>query len=93
MTPRLRVVAGAALAALAWAGAGCAPHLVRMPALEADVARARFETALSTRRVQGADAEGDLSVWLHREGVGDPPGVSARVWLEAPDQFRFVLGQ
>ncbi len=59
-----------------------------MPSLGPDVARARFESALRSRRVQGAEADGEVSLWLHRDGVSDRPGVSANLWLEAPDAFR-----
>ena len=88
--PRRRTVGGVAIAAACarWSGAGCAPHLVSPPTLEPGAVRARFETQLHMRTERGARGEGELSVWVHRQGADDPPGVSARLWLESPDAFR-----
>src|SRR5207247_7135287 len=48
----------------------------------------RFAARLAGRRAHAAVAEGDYSVWVHRAGAKDPPGVSMRVRLAAPDAFR-----
>jgi len=68
--------------------AGCAPHVAAPPELERDAVRARFASRLRERREQAAHAEGQIDVWIHRDGRRDPPGASARLWLEAPESFR-----
>lgn len=68
--------------------AGCAPLAPPPPRLEGVPIEARFAARLAERNTRVAVAEGEYSVWARRPGSKDPPGVSVRVRLIAPDAFR-----
>jgi hypothetical protein len=75
--------------ALALALAGCAPLAPPgLPVLEGPDMASRFAVRLAERRERARVVEGDYSAWLHRTGVKDPPGVTVRTRLVAPDAFR-----
>jgi len=85
---RRQIVAASALAVASLAGcARLAPQ--PPPRLDLPSIEARFTQRLADRRTRAAVAEGDYSVWIHRPGAKDPPGVSVRVRLAAPNAFRF----
>ncbi len=70
--------------------AGCAPAgRPQLPRLGSPSIEARFEARLAERRAHAGFAEGNYSAWVHRPSGQDPPGLTLRTRLVAPDAFRF----